>query len=77
MSDQVFDLETALAVVLDCVDYVHGNCEATEMVGAVLPREVAKMARASLQMYRWHHARQQPRKPKTIKDIKIRTGKVR
>ena len=38
----------ALMVILDEVDYVRGHCSSTEMVGAVLPREIIAEARAAL-----------------------------
>ena len=37
-----------LNVVLDCADYTAGNCGVTEMVGAVLPKEVIEQARDAL-----------------------------
>ena len=37
-------LRSALQLVLDQVDYMNGNCRMTEMVGAVLPKEVLKIA---------------------------------
>lgn len=39
---------TALLLVLDQVDYMRGRCSATEMVGAVLSREVLKTAREAV-----------------------------
>jgi hypothetical protein len=39
------DAQTALLTVLDQVDYTNGACGPTEMVAAVLPREVIKLAR--------------------------------
>ena len=44
------DLRAALLVVLDQVDYTRDACAVTEMVGAVLPREVIDKARAALAM---------------------------
>jgi hypothetical protein len=41
-------LRTALLVVLDHVDYTNDACTPTEMVGAVLPREVIAMAHRAL-----------------------------
>ena len=41
-------IEEALMVVLDCVDYIRGNCCVNEMVGAVLPKEVIENARKAL-----------------------------
>jgi hypothetical protein len=38
----------ALRVLLDQVDYTSGACTMTEMVGAVLPREVLAKARAAI-----------------------------
>lgn len=41
----------ALQVVLDCVDYTkpaNPACRATEMVGAVLPKEVIAKAREAI-----------------------------
>jgi hypothetical protein len=37
-----------LATVLDQVDYTSGACTFTEMVGAVLPKEVIALARDCL-----------------------------
>lgn len=37
-----------LSVILDCVDYTAGACTATEMVGAVLPRDVIEQAKTAL-----------------------------
>jgi hypothetical protein len=42
------ELEDALLTVLDQVDYTAGACGLTEMVGACLPMEVIKLARAAL-----------------------------
>ncbi|MDB4871997.1 MAG: hypothetical protein JWL97_3001 [Gemmatimonadales bacterium] len=41
-------VRAALQVILDCVDYTQGACAPTEMVGAVLPKEVIEKARAIL-----------------------------
>ena len=37
-----------LQVILDCVDYTAGACGPTERVGAVLPKDIIKKARAAL-----------------------------
>ena len=37
-----------LNVVLDCADYTAGNCGFTEMVSAVLPKDVIEKARYAL-----------------------------
>jgi hypothetical protein len=42
------DPATALRTLLDHVDYTSGACRMTELVGAVLPREVIALCRASL-----------------------------
>lgn len=42
------DCRTALATILDSVDYTAGNCRPNEMVGAVLPKEMIVMARQSI-----------------------------
>lgn len=42
-------LRAALLTVLDQVDYTKGACSLTEMVGACLPVEVIKLARAALE----------------------------
>lgn len=39
------ELLEALQVLLDQVDYTAGNCGITEMVGAVLPKEIIQKAR--------------------------------
>ena len=41
-------LRVELLVILDQVDYTAGNCEVTEMVGAVLPRQIIARARERL-----------------------------
>lgn len=38
----------ALQLVLDQVDYTSGACSVTEMVGAVLPKEVIAKAREAI-----------------------------
>jgi hypothetical protein len=42
------DPATALRVLLDQVDYTAGACAPTEMVGAVLPRDVIALCRNAL-----------------------------
>lgn len=42
------DCRTALLTVLDHVDYTKGACGLTEMVGAVLPKEVIALARKAI-----------------------------
>jgi hypothetical protein len=42
------DVRTALLTILDQVDYLAGNCDVTEMVGAVLPKEIILLAREAL-----------------------------
>lgn len=42
------DIRTALLTVLDQVDYLAGNCAVTEMVGAILPKEIILLARKAL-----------------------------
>jgi len=41
-------LRSALAVILDQVDYTSGACAVNEMVGAVLPKELIVRGRAAL-----------------------------
>jgi len=41
-------LRVELLLILDQVDYTAGNCGVTEMVGAVLPREIIARARERL-----------------------------
>jgi len=41
-------IETALATILDAVDYTKGACTVTEMAGAVLPKELIVRAREAL-----------------------------
>lgn len=43
-------LTTALHVLLDAVDYSAGNCRQNEMVGAVLPLPLIKIARDALKI---------------------------
>ena len=45
------DIKTALLTVLDQVDYTAGNCSVTEMIGAVLPKEIISLARTALRSY--------------------------
>lgn len=42
-------LRDALLTVLDQVDYMAGNCSPTEMVAAVLPKEIIVLARRALE----------------------------
>lgn len=42
------DCKTALLTILDQVDYTNGACHLTEMVGAVLPKEVIALAREAI-----------------------------
>lgn len=42
------DCRTALLTVLDQVDYTNGACGLTEMVGAVLQKEVIALARKAI-----------------------------
>lgn len=42
-------IEEALMTVLDQVDYVRGNCAPTEMVAAVLPKEIILLAHEALE----------------------------
>lgn len=39
---------TALITVLDQIDYTNGACGMTEMVGAVLPKEIIALARKAI-----------------------------
>ena len=43
------DTRTALETLLDQVDYTNGACAPTEMVGAVLPKEVITLAKRTIQ----------------------------
>ena len=45
---QYEELEAALRVILDAVDYMSGNCRLNEMVGAVLPKELIAKGRDAL-----------------------------
>lgn len=47
-SDRVEWLKSVILTILDQVDYTAGACSSTEMVGAVLPKQVIKLARKSL-----------------------------
>ncbi len=42
------DLITSIQVILDSVDYIKGNCDQTNMVGAALSRDNIIKARAAL-----------------------------
>jgi len=44
------ELRAALLVLLDQVDYTAGACGLTEMVGAVLPRQVIEQCRLVLEL---------------------------
>lgn len=46
-----YTTEQALMLVLDQVDYVRGNCGITDMVGAVLPKEIIAIARKALERH--------------------------
>lgn len=48
LTAELADVRAALLVVLDQVDYTANACGVTEMVGAVLPLEVIRQARAAL-----------------------------
>jgi len=48
-TEQISHLRRALQVVLDQVDYTRDACAITEMVGAVLPREVLDQAHKVLE----------------------------
>jgi hypothetical protein len=41
-------LRAALMLILDSADYMNGACTVTEMVGAVIPPEVLKIAHDAL-----------------------------
>ena len=43
------DCRTALLTILDQVDYTSGACGVTEMVGAVLPKEVITLCRQAVE----------------------------
>lgn len=43
------DCKTALLTLLDQVDYTNGACSPTEMVGAVLPKEVIELCRGAIE----------------------------
>ena len=45
---KVKQLRAALGATLDSVDYTSGACRLTEMVGAVLPKEVIAVARQAM-----------------------------
>jgi hypothetical protein len=47
-ADYILTTEEALMLVLNEVDYTRGNCSVTDMVGAVLPKEVIDRARKAL-----------------------------
>ena len=51
MSERERKLQAMLLTVLDQVDYTAGACGLTEMVGAVLPKEVIVLARKALAAY--------------------------
>lgn len=42
------DCKTALAAILDSVDYTAGNCRPNELVGTVLPEELIVIARRAI-----------------------------
>ncbi len=43
------ELRASLGVILDAVDYTAGNCRVTEMVSAVLPKELIEKGREALE----------------------------
>jgi hypothetical protein len=47
-SFRIEKLRSALRLVLDQADYEAGNCRINEMVGAVLPKEVLRIAKEAL-----------------------------
>ena len=51
VSERERKLQAMLLTVLDQVDYTDGACGLTEMVGAVLPKEVIVLAREALAAY--------------------------
>lgn len=46
---KISTLQTALYLILDCVDYTSGSCLPNEMVGAVLPKEIIESAKRALE----------------------------
>ena len=48
MAKQALDCMTALLTLLDQVDYTASGCSPTEMVGAVLPKEVIILCREAI-----------------------------
>ncbi len=48
MSEREERLDAALRTLLDQVDYTAGACGVTEMVGAVLPKEVIERCKKAL-----------------------------
>lgn len=44
------DIKTALLTILSQIDYDAGNCRPNEMVGAVLPVEIIRLAREALKV---------------------------
>lgn len=49
LTQKIQDLRATLGLILDMVDYTNGACQLTEMVGAVLPKEVIQLARKRLE----------------------------
>jgi hypothetical protein len=46
------ELQWVLAILLDQIDYERGACKVTEMIGAVLPRELLSRSRETLERSR-------------------------
>ena len=46
--EKIEQLNSVLQTVMDAIDYTTGNCGLTEMVGAVLPRELITNARNAM-----------------------------
>ena len=47
-SERIEVLRRALLLLLDNIDYEVGNCRVNEMIGAVLPREVLRIAKRAV-----------------------------
>lgn len=49
-SEKIDKLRSALRLILDQTDYEVGNCRVNEMVGAVLPKEVLRIAKEAINL---------------------------
>ena len=49
-SEKMEAMRTALLLILDNIDYEAGNCRINEMIGAVLPKEMLRIAKSAVKL---------------------------